>query len=531
MTQTKSLILLVLLILSYVPSVGQKQGIAIVPRPNQYKVLEGQFKLSDVITVASKSEEFKGLVAGLSQQAQKQAGIKLLAKKRKAQIRLIQSEQTGSEESYVLKITPDLIEIETATEEGVFYGMQSLIQMMIQAKQEGTVSIPCCIIKDSPRYPWRGLMLDESRHFFGKAEVKKILDMMALHKLNKFHWHLTDESAWRIEIKKYPLLTEVGGAGTRWNSDAPVKFYTQADIKDVIAYAAERYIEVIPEVDMPGHASAAVRAYPEVGGGGSDKWPNFTFHPGKEMAYQFLTDILREVAGLFPSPYIHIGGDEVHYGNQQWSSFPEVQELMKNEGLKDLVDVEHYFLNRMADSVKVIGKRVLGWDEVTNAGLSSERTGVMWWRHDKPEMLKSSIDNGFETILCPRRPLYFDFVQHESHTDGRRWSGFCPIEDVYAFPNAQITGGEFYKSDLVKGIQANVWTETMHTPERLEFMLFPRLSALAEAAWTVDASKDYDDFKARLGWVIRFYEKEGISLFDPLNPERISEIKGVSENK
>ncbi|MEN8122448.1 MAG: family 20 glycosylhydrolase, partial [Bacteroidota bacterium] len=189
------------------------------------------------------------------------------------------------------------------------------------------------------------------------------------------------------------------------------------------------------------------------------------------------------------------------------------------------------FLKRMADSIQNMGKKVMGWDEVASAGLKKENTRVMWWRHDKPQLLKNAVGNGYETIMCPRRPLYFDFVQHDSHKDGRRWGGFCPIEDVYAFPNPEMTGGEYFTSSLVKGIQANVWTETMHTPERLEFMVFPRLSALAEAAWTNDMNKDFDGFKTRLKGMISFYEGENIRLFDPLKPDRINEIKGVPQKK
>uniref|UniRef100_UPI00321749EA beta-N-acetylhexosaminidase n=1 Tax=uncultured Draconibacterium sp. TaxID=1573823 RepID=UPI00321749EA len=531
MKKISNLLLMFLLVAFVLPVNGKENNLVIVPVPNKYEILDGQFSLAKNITISTDTDEFEGVISVFTEQVKKYTETKCQEKRKKALIKLIKSAQTGSEEAYRLKITPDEITVEAEAASGAFYGLQSVVQLLINAQQENLNYIPCCVIEDAPRYSWRGFMLDESRHFFGTEEVKKIMDMMALQKLNKFHWHLTDEPAWRIEIKKYPLLTEVGGAGTKWNPNAPVKFYTQDEVKEIIAYAAERFIEVIPEIDMPGHATAAVRAYPEFGGGGSERNPDFTFHPGKEGTYQFLTDILKEVAGLFPSQFIHIGGDEVHFGNQQWSTFPEVKELMKNEGLKDLVDVEHYFLNRMADSIRYMGKTVMGWDEVTNAGLKKENTWVMWWRHDKPQTLQQALDNGYETILCPRRPLYFDFIQHDSHKDGRRWGGFCPIEDVYAFPNEAMTGGKFYNNSLVKGIQANVWTETMHTAERLEFMTFPRLSALAEAAWTNDTNKNLDEFKNRLKWLLKFYEGQGISFFDPLNPAGTKEIEGVSKTK
>ncbi len=529
----KKRILLVVsfIVLAVLIGFAQENSTIIVPYPNHYEAKKGHFDFTNRLTVSTDADEFDDIVKVFTTQAKSYANINVRQKKQNARVKLVKSSEMTAREAYRLVIDPDEIVIEANASEGTFYGLQSLIQLLINAQQKGNTSIPCGVVDDSPRYEWRGFMLDESRHFFGMEEVKKILDMMALQKLNKFHWHLTDEPAWRIEIKQYPLLTEVGGAGTKWDKNAPVRFYTQKEIKEIIEYAAERFIEIIPEIDMPGHATAAVRAYPEFGGGGSERNPDFTFHPGKEGTYQFLTNILKEVAVLFPSEFIHIGGDEVHYGNQQWASFPEVQDLMKREGLKDLVDVEHYFLNRMADSVKCIGKTVMGWDEVTNAGLRNEHTWVMWWRHDKPQMLQTAVDKKYATIMCPRRPLYFDFVQHDSHQDGRRWGGFCPIEDVYAFPNEEMTGGQFYKSDFVKGIQANVWTETMHTAERLEFMTFPRLSALAEAAWTKELNKDYESFSSRLSWLITFFEGQSVSLFDPLRPERISEINGVSEEK
>ena len=510
---------------------AQHKKALIIPKPNHYEVENGQFCLPGKLSISAKADEFNGILEVFASQLEEHTNISMRKKKSKACVKLIKLNLGGTKEAYRLKIKPDEITVEATAPEGDFYGLQSVLQLIINAQQNGLNTVQCCNIEDQPRYSWRGLMLDESRHFFGIEETKKIIDMMVLHKMNKFHWHLTDGSAWRIEIKKYPLLTEVGGAGTKWNRNAPVKYYTQKEIKEIVAYAADRFIEVIPEIDMPGHATAANRAYPEFSGGGSEKLPDFTFHPGKEGTYQFLTDILKEVADLFPSQYIHIGGDEVNYGNQQWPTLPEVQELMKKEKLKDLLAVEHYFVNRMADSIRTIGKKVMGWDEVVGAGLKKENTVVMWWRHDKKQLLKNAVEKGYETVMCPRRPLYFDFVQHDLHKDGRRWGGFCPIEDVYAFPNAKMTGEEYYNSPKVKGIQANVWTETMHTIERLEFMIFPRLSALAEAAWTKDRNKNFEEFTDRLKWMLEFFEKQGISFFDPLQPDRIKEIEGVGPNK
>lgn len=325
---------------------------------------------------------------------------------------------------------------------------------------------------------------------------------MAYYKLNKFHWHLTDEPGWRIEIKKYPRLTSVGGKGN-WSDPncQDVRFYTQEEIREIVAYAAERHIEVIPEIDMPGHATAANNAYPEYSGGGTPEHPDFTFNVGKEDTYSFLTDILREVAALFPSPYLHIGGDEVAYGIKAWLTDPDVQALMKREGMKEVREAERYFMHRMVDSVHALGKVLVGWDELLDLNVSSKETIIMWWRHDRINQLKKSLAGGYTTVMCPRRPLYFDFIQYQGHKWGRVWAGFCPLEDVYAFPDKGLGAWNIPADQLshIQGIQANVWTERMHTIKRLDFMTFPRLCALAEAAWTQSCLKDYVSFTKKNG--------------------------------
>ncbi len=271
----------------------------------------------------------------------------------------------------------------------------------LSAKGKSGISVPCWRIQDQPAMGWRGFMLDESRHFFGKQTVKLLLDEMALYKLNRFHWHLTDEPGWRIEIKQYPRLATVGGIGNRTDTLAPAAYYTQEDVKEIIAYAAVRGITVIPEIDMPGHATAANKAYPEFSGGGTAKYPEFTFNPGKEGTYQYLTNILREVNDLFPAHMIHIGGDEVSFGSASWNTDPYVQSLMKKEKLNTLVDVEHYFLRRMTDSVIAMRSKLLGWDEVSAAGLPVNETVVFWWRQEKPGQLKIALDKGYKVVLCP----------------------------------------------------------------------------------------------------------------------------------
>ncbi|MCH5599604.1 family 20 glycosylhydrolase [Niabella ginsengisoli] len=358
-------------------------------------------------------------------------------------------------------------------------------------------------------------MLDESRHFFGAEKVKSILDWMAYYKLNRFHWHLTDAPAWRIEIKQYPKLALIGGIGSHSNPDEPAQFYTQEQIAEIVSYAANRNIVVIPEIDMPGHATAANRAYPQFSGGGSEKHPEFTFHPAKEETYQYLTNILREVQAMFPSKMLHLGGDEVSFGNAKWMADAAVKKLMATKGLKTVTDVERYFMQRMADSVFKMNAKLLAWDEVANMDFPKNKTIVFWWRHDKPEQLTTVLNKGYSTVLCPRLPLYFDFVQDSTHTVGRKWGGgFSPLQDVYNFNAENLPGVTSKNQDQILGIQANLWTETMRRSDQLDFMLFPRMAALSEASWKSSEKNNYQEFTGILKKHFILYDKEGINFYN-----------------
>lgn len=432
----------------------------------------------------------------------------------------------ASDEGYLLDIKSDTITVKAGSPKGIFYGLTTLKQLLRANKGPGgTVTLPLGTIKDEPRFAWRGVLLDESRHFFGIGKVKQLLDLMAEHKLNKFHWHLTDEPAWRIEIKSYPKLTEIGSIGDWSNSSSEPQFYTQDQVGELVRYAEERGIEVIPEIDMPGHASAANRAYPEYSGGGNEEHPHFTFNPGKEATYAYLTKILKEVAVLFPSEYIHIGGDEVHFANTQWRNDPSILSLMQREKLKDLKAVEHYFLNRMSDSIKAMGKKLAGWDEIASARLDAASSMVFWWRQDKPRVLEDALTKGYPTVLCPRIPLYLDFVQHQSHVFGRRWGQlYNDIERSYHFPDSSNI--LFPDGSLIQGVQACIWTERIANNERLDYMVWPRLTAVSEAAWTHQSSKSFSGFLGRLKPYLTIYEERDIHCFNPFNPESTPEPFG-----
>ncbi len=437
-------------------------------------------------------------------------------------------------EAYKLIINPNQIIIQGSDKAGVFYGIQTLLQQLFHACRLQETTLECGIIEDAPRYPWRGFMLDEARHFFGKEKVLQILDNMARFKLNKFHWHLTDEPGWRLEIKQFPKLASVGGKGS-WSqpNDPSCRFYTQDEIKEIIQYAASRHIEIIPEIDMPGHATAANRAYPEYSGGGTPDHPHYTFNPGKEKTYEFLTRILEETSQLFPSAYFHLGGDEVAFASKSWDSLPEVQQLKERENLKSNKEVEGYFVRKMIRQLhEKTGKIAIGWDEMLDAQVPKDHTILMWWRHDRVPVLKEALAQGYRVVMCPRRPLYFDFLQHKSHKWGRVWGGFCPIQDVYEFPDKGFALWNIptEQQTQIMGLQANLWTERISTPQRVDFMTWPRLCAAAESAWSIPSVKNFDDFSRRLEEAYVFFDQQEIYYFDTRDPERRKEPAGCEKN-
>ena len=512
----------ILLSLSALSCTKENARVDVIPYPNNVQVGVSTLDFTGLDRIVYPSELSSD--AEFLQKALEERGYGLeLAENGKAAKGAVALSLDSSmqDEAYRLQVSCRSVGI-AGGQHGVFWGIQTLLQELDHGGLEKGV------IEDAPRYAWRGFMLDEARHFFGQQTVESLLDIMAYYKINKFHWHLTDAQGWRIEIKSYPKLATVGGIGTHSDPDAPVQYYTQEQIRQIVAYAAERHIEVIPEIDMPGHASAANRAYPQFNGGGTPQFADFTFNVGKEETYAFLTAVLREVGDLFPSQYIHIGGDEVFYGSSAWNSDPYVQGLMRREGLATVQDAEGYFVKRMTDSLKVMGKKVIAWDDVLDFDLDRDNNLICWWRHDRPQSLRKSLAAGYTTIMCPRKPMYFDFVQDSTHTCGRIWDGFCPLEDVYAFPDAWYEGWQLTEADMGKviGIQSNLWTELVHNRDRFDFMIFPRICALAESGWTLAANKDYSDFSRRMESAYRMFDEMDIYYFDAREPKHHSEPEG-----
>lgn len=512
-----------LLCIAFLVLPSARAQIHIIPQPLHIKATGKSFVVKKSIAVwtdpqfASSLQYFRRLI--LSKYGVTSYGS---ADAKAAELYLAKDGNIGKE-GYRISMTEAAIKIYASESSGVINALSSVDQLLAGAESmDAGFVLPALEIEDKPRFSWRGFMLDESRHFFGKEKVKSLLDWMAFYKLNKFHWHLTDEPAWRLTIQRYPWLTQIGGIGNYLDPYAAPQYYSQADISEIINYAAERNIEVVPEIDMPGHATAANRAYPFLSGGGNDKHPDFTFHPAKNSTYSFLTNVLREVKSLFPSDYVHLGGDEVAFGSDAWNSDSKVQELKRSAGLKTNKAVEEYFIRRMADSVAEMNGKIIVWDEMADAGLSADRTIMMWWRHDKPEQLNKVLSKGYRTLLTPRLPMYFDFVQQENHRYGRKWGkAFNPLLDVYNFAGDELDSLGAKKGQIL-GIQANLWTETVTNTNRLDYLVFPRIAALAEAAWTPGGKRNFEQFSTTLKKHLLLYRDQGLYYFDPFkdgNPE------------
>lgn len=527
MKSAKALLLIFLIaLLSCQPD---KENISVIPKPESVIMKGGNLNLPKNFLISISDPGLTSVVETFGQQLKESATPAISTSGINVEI-IKDSKLDCGEEGYHLTVNNKKIVIKAQNAQGIFYALQTLRQMILFGQQTNNgIKISCCEIKDSPRFSWRGFMVDESRHFFGKEKIEQLLDVMSLHKLNTLHWHLTDEPGWRIEIKKYPNLTLLGGKGNYHDPEAPAAFYTQNDIREIVKYASDRFIQIIPEVDMPGHATAANRAYPEYCGGGSPKYPNFTFNPGKDATYGYLTDVLREISEMIPASYLHTGGDEVYFGNEQWSTNPDVQKLMKKEHLKDLKEVETYFNRRMADSVMSLKKKLAGWDELMDTGLDPANAVVMWWRHDKTDLLVKAFEKNYKVVLCPRIPLYFDFVQDKSHQWGRKTKGAgCSLENVYNFPPDTLPGFKQYNKQVL-GIQANLWSEIVQNNDRFDYMVYPRISALSEAAWTLSSKKDYKDFAPRLVNMLTYYDHLKIKYYNPFNPDKSPEPAGVKK--
>lgn len=517
---------------------AQLDRVNIVPKPSTITSAAGSFVIDrNTVIVAQHKQE--RVSAELLAQRLGAAGIRLkIVSKPPAKnfIRLLppslglqHGEMPKAQSLYAIHVEPSRIRIE-GFDKGQFYAIQTFVQL-IPATAAGNVSIPAGRIVDSPRFQYRGMHLDVSRHFQPVEFVKKFIDQMAQYKFNNFHWHLTDDQGWRIEIKKYPNLTTVGQyrSESLEGSYSPIfkgdgrpieGFYTQEQIKDVVAYAKARYINVIPEIELPGHASAALAAYPELGAACAPPGHKFevkktwgifkeVFCPTDET-FKLLEDVLDETIKLFPdSPYIHIGGDEVL--KDFWKQSEFVQELKKRENLKDEHEVQSYFIRRIEKFVNSKGKKIIGWDEILEGGIAPNAT-IMSWRGMKGgiEAAKAKHD----VIMTPTDFVYFDYGQGDPEHEPLNIGSYVPLEKVYSFEPVppELTPDE---AKYILGGQANIWTEYIETPDKVEYMAFPRMLALSEVLWSKKEDRNYQDFYERMLATLPRLERQGVAFRIP----------------
>ena len=519
-----------------IASAQQTPALQLVPQPKSVQTTAGTFSFSKQTRILYGDDEAKKVADLLNVFLKANNGItlpmnKAMAKTATGMISIV-PDNTLPDEGYVLWVTSKMVQLR-GKGAGLFYGLQTLQQLM-QGEGE-TVTIPNVKITDAPRFAYRGLMLDAGRWFFPADYVKHFIDVMAQYKFNRFHWHLTEDQGWHIEIKRYPRLQEISskraetivGHAARSNTyDGKPHggYYTQDEVRDIVKYAAERHITIIPEIEMPGHSEAALAAYPNLGCTGgpykvSGKWGvnKEVYCAGNDSVYTFLENVLTEVMDLFPGQYIHIGGDECP--KDRWKECPKCQKRMKELGLKDEHALQSYFIQRMEKFINSKGRRIIGWDEILEGGLAPNAT-VMSWRGEAGGI--AAAKEKHDVIMTPNTYLYLDYYQGNPATEPLNIGGFLPLQTVYNYEPLppSLTDNE---QGYIKGVQANLWTEYLPTGQLVDYMLWPRALAVAEITWSPAAEKSYDKFLERLPAQLAHMDKTGV-------PFRIPEPVGLENN-
>lgn len=488
-----------------------KGKVSIIPIPVSVKELPDSFRLDKQTVLVAATPEDQQTADLFNAWLKELTGYELsIADKgdRNAIILHTGTDSSAKAEGYSLTVGKDRIDINGNDGSGTFYGIQTLIQLL-PVEKGSSLFIPAVEITDYPRFSYRGLHLDVTRHFFPVDFVKKYIDLLAMHKLNTFHWHLTDDQGWRIEIKKYPRLQEVASKrkesmvghynDQKFDGKPYGGFYTQEEVKDVVQYAAERHVTVIPEIEMPGHALAALTAYPHLGCTGGPyevgtKWGVYDdiFCAGNDSVFLFLQDVLDEVLPLFPSKYIHIGGDEAP--KTRWEKCPKCQKRMKEEGLKDAHALQSYFIQRIEKYLNSKGRRIIGWDEILEGGLAPDAT-VMSWRGTEGGI--TAAKQHHDVIMTPGNYCYLDHYQSQGKNEPVAIGGYTPVSEVYSY---EPVPEELSKDEAayIKGAQGNVWSEYIDNTAHVEYMVYPRATALAEVVWSPADKRNYDNFVERL---------------------------------
>lgn len=510
------------------------EGINIIPMPQSLVQQDGRFKLADGMVIGAPTPEAKKVAEFFADKMKHSTGYDFTVSDKGAINLTLDPSKEGNDEAYELTVAADGVNVSAKTPQGLFYGMQTFLQLLpaeIESpeKVKGISWTAAAVsIKDEPRFSYRGLMIDPCRHFMSVESIKKQIDVMAMFKINTLHWHLTEDQGWRIEIKKYPKLTEVGskridGEGTEYGG-----FYTQEEVKEIVKYAADRFITVVPELEIPGHELAAISAYPELSCKGEAITPrviwgveDIVMCPGKEEVFKFLEDVIDELVPLFPSQYFHIGGDECPKAS--WKECPLCQKRIKEEGLRG--DSKHspeerlqsYVVRRIEKYLATKGKKIIGWDEILEGGVDPTAT-IMSWRGEEGGIAAASA--GHDVIMTPGSGgMYLDHYQGDSKIEPVAIGGYSTLEKVYSYNPVPDTLVAQKKGNYVKGVQCNVWSEYIYTDDLREYRTFPRAVALAEIGWTNLDRKDYKDFERRINNAYVRLDEHGVNYHIPL-PEQ-----------
>lgn len=521
------------------PRSGQAP-VSVIPQPQHLETAEGRFVIDKTtkIVLYDPSPELERIATFLNDRLEKAAGFRLETVCGLTEEKAIFFMDAGKEsEAYNLHVFPERIVIDYGDGAGAFYALQTLFQLLpaeifSDSRCRGVEwSVPCCAIEDYPRFAYRGMHLDCCLHFFDLDFLKRYVDLMAMHKVNRFHWHLTEDQGWRLEIKKYPLLTEKG----QWRRETVVGslasgvydgipyggYYSQDEVRELVEYAAERYVTIIPEIEMPGHALAAIACYPELSCGLEDhyetatKWGVFKqVYCPKEETFKFLENVMDEVFELFPSKLVHIGGDECPKAS--WKQCPHCQALIRKEGLKDEYELQSWFITRMEKYINSKGHEIIGWDEILQGGLAPNAKVMSWLGEEGG--IKAARQH-HEVVMAPYPKYYLDYWQADPETEPLAMGGPTTLRTMYEYnPVPGVLTPE--EQRYIIGVEGCVWTEYMPTPERVEYMAWPRMAAIAESGWSREEIKDWTSFTVRLEDQFKRYDKIGVgyckAFYNPL---------------
>lgn len=549
MTSNNRLTCVLILFLSLFSVEGNAQSVnnrvQIIPQPNSVEIGKEEFKWNKKtkIIITNDNQELKETADYLATVLSNitKSTIEVSKGKPKAKNAIILNLGKGEgEEAYTLDIDKKRVIIEALQPAGIFYGIQSLLQMI--PVEGGLFSLQSVKINDNPRFMYRGMHLDVSRHFYTKEEVKKFIDLIAMYKFNRFHWHLTDAAGWRLEIKQYPLLTQKAAFRTQatyidfWHGErkyadegadnAHGGYYTQEDARDIVAYAASKYITVIPEIEMPGHSEEVFIAYPNLSCSGKP-YVDSDFCAGNDETFTFLNNVLDEVIDIFPSHYIHIGGDEA--GKASWKKCPKCQKRIADENLKNVDELQSYFIKRISKHLTSRGRSLIGWDEIIDGGLAADATVMVWRGKEKGE---TAARHGNHVIMTPGSHCYFDSYQADPTSEPKTIGGYLPLQKVYSF---EVTPANDSLVPFYLGGQGTLWAEYMINFERVEYMAFPRVIALSETLWSSKENRDWSSFKSRMANQYPRLDKLNVNYHKPTFEiqleERVDTINKVVEIK